>query len=76
MEVVHETAQTCSGKCRGRLYRFRQRTGLEPLEAPGDVSVEQAIATLVAELFARERTRRMAERAIDTQPWWKRPPGA
>lgn len=75
-EVVHESATTCSGKCRGRLFRFRQRTGLEPEPAPGNVSVEHAIAELVAELLARERQRRMSDKYLSTLPAWKRPPGS
>lgn len=57
--TVREDADTCGGRCRGKVYRFRQRTGLDPETPPGELSVQTAIEELIAELFARERLRRM-----------------
>lgn len=64
-DSVRLDRQTCSGKCRSRLMRYRQRTGLEPLEPPGEVGVEDAIKELFADLCAQERKRRQRQALID-----------
>lgn len=63
-ECVKLTTQTCSGRCRSRLMRYRQRTGLDPLEPPGEQSVEEAIKELFAMLCAAERVRRVKYQSL------------
>ena len=58
-ESVRAEAATCSPACRGRLKRFRDRTGFNPESPPGGDSVKQAVEGLIAELIARERARRI-----------------
>jgi hypothetical protein len=56
--AVNSGKKTCSGKCRGRLFRYHQRTGFDPLEPPGPITVRDALELLFAWLCGRESMRR------------------
>lgn len=57
-ESAHDDAQTCSGRCRSRLARYRLATGLTPQYPPGNVTTKVAFERLIEELLAGERERR------------------
>lgn len=67
-ECSNSNAQTCGGRCRVRLSKYRTATGMEPLTPPRTAGASEAIAELVAQLLAKERIRRMTQAAIDGLP--------